>query len=112
MKQSNWSPLAWMVAVCVLATLEWNCSPTLGEHGFEELDGGGCPAHPRILTGNVGVCGTCTDASNCAPVCCSCQADGGGRQFLSSWCFLDFGSPGTCDDDCPVGIAEEDGYCP
>jgi hypothetical protein len=38
----------------------------------EQTPAGQCPAHPMTLTGT-GVVGTaCSDATDCAPVCCTC----------------------------------------
>jgi len=39
---------------------------------YEQTPAGQCPSHPTTLTGT-GVVGTaCSEATDCAPVCCTC----------------------------------------
>jgi hypothetical protein len=36
-----------------------------------------CPTSPMMLTGTVGYGGSCSQAKDCAPYCCTCPAGGG-----------------------------------
>ncbi len=98
--------LSLVVLVVAAAGLQLGCPPTLGEHGYEEVDGG-CPAKPTLLTGTGNVGDVCQDANACQPICCTCT--NGVTQYLSAWC--DFNTD-TCFQACPSGLAQEHGFCP
>jgi hypothetical protein len=42
----------------------------------EQTPAGQCPAAPATLTGTGGAGAPCSDASACAPACCSCPSGG------------------------------------
>lgn len=43
---------------------------------MEQTAAGQCPTSPKTLTGTATVGQACSDATDCAPVCCQCAAGG------------------------------------
>jgi hypothetical protein len=43
---------------------------------MEQTAAGQCPASPRTLTGTATVGQACSDSTDCAPLCCQCEAGG------------------------------------
>jgi hypothetical protein len=70
--------LAVVLAACGTTTTQdalypaCNDSPTEGLVS-ESTSGGKCPTHPTMLVGQGTVGSPCTQAADCAPICCECS---------------------------------------
>jgi hypothetical protein len=89
-------PLRWTVGVALLVTIFIGLActsavspgrdaapPALGDRATEQRNRG-CPSPPTILIGVKPAGGSCANAGDCLPTCCTC--DGGVAKWLAAAC--------------------------